>query len=252
MSQKPTARQSKILSVVVGVGLFTTAAWFIFQSGLIRSSSLSGLAATTRSAPLLSFDAVTGIHLLYTMPLAAAAVVFARMVIGIKTFGLFTPMLMAMAFLQTGPIAGPIILFVAILSGLLIAPYLKRLKMARVGFLAGLMSIVALVLIAAMPYLDRGEWVTAFPVVVTALAVERWWTVWEGEGLWEAAKIALGTLVVAFAIEILVISRPVYWLVEQSPFAAAAAGGVLGLTFGLYRGLRLSELTRFKVVRKNS
>lgn len=251
MPLKPTAKQSRALVAILVVGSIATLAWLSAATGFWGEVTPKA-AATVAQPSILNFEAVSGIHLLYTMPLAAAVVVFARMVVGVKTFGLFTPMLMAMAFLQTGPIAGPIILFIAIVAGLLIAPFLKRLKMARVGFLAGLMSIVALVLIAAMPYLERGEWVTAFPVVVTALAVERWWTVWEGEGIWEAAKIAFGTLLVAFAIELLVISPPVFWLVETSPFAAAAAGGVLGLAFGLYRGLRLSELARFKAVRQQA
>ncbi len=247
MGLKPDKRQRNWLFALLLFGLLIACVWLVAEAQLVRSSMLT-LVAPER-APLLDFQKVTGLHLLYTMPIAAAVVVFARMVVGVQTFGLFTPMLMAMAFLQTGLVAGPIILFIAICAGLFVAPALKNLKMARVGFLGGLMAMVAIALLAVVPLFNDVEWVTAFPVVVTALAVERFWTVWEGEGLWDASKVALSTLLVAIAIEAVVLSPPVYWLVDLSPFAAPAVGGLLSIGLGLYRGMRLSELRRFKAVR---
>lgn len=240
-----SAQRNWLFTLLIGA-LIAAGVWIVAETGLVRSSMLT-LVSPERT-PLLNFQQVTGLHLLYTMPIAAAVVVFARMVIGVQTFGLFTPMLMAMAFLQTGLIAGPVILFIAIAAGLAIAPALKSLKMARVGFLGGLMSIVAIALLAVVPFFNKIEWVTAFPVVVTALAVERYWTVWEAEGIWDATKVALSTLAVAIGIEAVVLSDPVFWLVDQSPFAAPAVGGLLSLGLGLYRGMRLSELRRFKAV----
>jgi hypothetical protein len=247
MGMQTNSTQRVWLFTMLLAALIVAGVWIVAETGLLRSSMLT-LVAPDR-APLLSFQQVTGLHLLYTMPLAAAVVVFARMVIGVQTFGLFTPMLMAMAFLQTGLIAGPVILFIAIAAGLAIAPALKSLKMARVGFLGGLMAIVAIALLAVVPFFNKIEWVTAFPVVVTALAVERYWTVWEAEGIWDATKVALSTLLVAIGIEAVVLSPPVFWLVDLSPFAAPVVGGVLSLALGLYRGMRLSEMRRFKVVR---
>jgi hypothetical protein len=249
MGLKPNRDQSKWLYALLLAGLILVGIWLVAEAGLIRSN-LSDLFAPERRA-LLDFQQVSGLYLLYTMPLAAAVVVFARMVVGVQTFGLFTPMLMAMAFLQTGLIAGPVILFIAIGSGLLVAPMLKSLKMARVGFLGGLMAMVAIALLAVVPIFNRIEWVTAFPVVVTALAVERYWTVWEAEGMWDATKVALSTLLVAIAIEAVVLSPPVRWLVDLSPYAAPVLGGILSIGLGLYRGMRLSELRRFKVVRRS-
>lgn len=246
MGLKSNATQRVWLFTLLSGALIATGVWIVAETELVRSSMLT--LVSPERASLLDFQHVTGLHLLYTMPIAAAVVVFARMVVGVQTFGLFTPMLMAMAFLQTGLIAGPVILFIAIAAGLAIAPALKSLKMARVGFLGGLMAIVAIALLAIVPFFNEIEWVTAFPVVVTALAVERYWTVWEAEGIWDATKVALSTLLVAIAIEAVVLSDPVYWLVNLSPFAAPAVGGVLSLGLGLYRGMRLSELRRFKVV----
>lgn len=249
MPVEPTPAQRRYLWIALFVILATGAVWWAAEAGLLGDGTIAGWLASQRRGPLLSFEPATGLYLLYTMPIGAAVVVFARMVIGMQSFGLFTPMLMAMAFLQTGPVAGPIIVALAIGSGLLVAPLLKGLKMARVGFLAGLMAMITIVLIALLPTLESARWVTAFPVVVTALAVERWWVVWEGEGLWDAFKIAFSTMVIAIAIELVVLSPPVAALVEFSPYLAAALGGAVSLACGLYRGLRLAEVMRFKAVR---
>lgn len=248
----PTGDQKVRLWVALGVIIVVALLWWLAETGVVDLGPLTGLVASAERSPLLRFEGVTGRYLLYTMPIGAAVVVVARMVIGLKSFGLFTPMLMAMAFLQTGPIAGPIILALAIGAGLIMAPILKQLKMARVGFLAGLMAVVTILLIAIMPFLKSALWVTAFPVVVTALAVERWWVVWEGEGLWDAFKIAISTMFIAIAIELVVLSPPVEALVSFSPMLAAVTGGVISVASGLYRGLRLTELTRFAAVRNES
>ncbi len=251
MGIQPSRGQKTALWAAAAGVILIGGLWATGQAQQAMGPLAHWLDAPSRSA-LLQFQAASGLYLLYTMPIGAAVVVFARMVIGMKSFGLFTPMLMAMAFLQTGPVMGPVILALAIMAGLAIAPLLKRLKMARVGFLAGLMAVISLFLIAAMPYLQSPTWVTAFPVVVTALAVERWWVVWDGEGLWDACKIAASTMAIAIAIEIIVLSPPVAWLVEFSPYAGVIVGGVVSLACGLYRGLRLTELSRFAAARETS
>lgn len=252
MGMAPTDSQKTRLWIALGVIIVVALVWWLAETGAVDLGPLSNLVASAERSPLLNFEGVTGRYLLYTMPIGAAVVVVARMVIGLKSFGLFTPMLMAMAFLQTGPIAGPIIVALAIGAGLVMAPILKQLKMARVGFLAGLMAVVTILLIALMPYLESALWVTAFPVVVTALAVERWWVVWEGEGLWDAFKIAVSTMFIAIVIELVVLSPPVEMLVSFSPMLAAVTGGVISVACGLYRGLRLTEFGRFAAVRADN
>lgn len=49
-----------------------------------------------------------------------------------------------------------------------------------------------------------------------------------------------------------VLSSPVAALVSYSPMVAAVTGGVISIAAGLYRGLRLTELTRFAAVRSES
>lgn len=187
-----------------------------------------------------------GMHLLLVMPLGACVVVFVRSVLGWKTFGLFTPMLLALAYLQSGPIAGPVVSTTAILIGMLAVPFLKRLNLSRVGFLGTLIAIVVSALGAMALEFNQPALVSAFPVVVTALIVERWWNAYEADGPKKAVRMTIATLGVAIAIQLLVAAPPVVRLASQFPLALPLASIALMIVLGRYQGLRLSELSRFR------
>lgn len=184
-------------------------------------------------------------NLLMALPMGAFLVVLGRSFVGLKAFGLFTPMLIAIAFLQIGPVFGPIVLISAIAVGMVSAPSLLKLRMTRVGFLGVLISFVVLVLAALQVLLDRDLQVDAFPVVVTALCVERWWRQWEKDGAWPAAHMAINTLVMALVIQFVMVSHVALTLIEISPLVLPAFCGVAIALLGRYRGLRLSEIKRF-------
>lgn len=189
----------------------------------------------------------TGIELLSVLPLGAAAVVFSRAIGGISTFGLFVPVLLAIAFVQTGLIAGPLIFGGTVAVGLISAPLLNRLNLPRVALIAAFMSIVTITLIAVHEYVDieGAGWATAFPIIVTAVVVERLWYMWEENGFGEAARTAFWTFVIAFVIQFLILLPPTRALMDSSPLLMAVVGLVLVLVLGRYRGLRLNEVFRF-------
>ena len=192
------------------------------------------------------------LHLLLALPLGAVIVVFVRSVLGWKTFGLFTPMLLALAYLQSGPIAGPTISTAAILVGMIAAPGLRLLGLSRVAFLGTLIAIVVTALGALALQLDRLVLISAFPVVVTALVVERWWNAWESEGRKQAMKMTATTLAVALMIQALVASPLIVAVSQVSPLAIPASAILLTIILGRYNGLRLSERTRFSAAAKGN
>ena len=171
--------------------------------------------------------------------------VLARSFVGVKAFGLFTPMLIALAFLQIGPIMGPIVLISSVLTGMIVTPTLLKLRMTRVGFLGVLISLVVLVLVGLQIILDTNLQVDAFPVIVTALVVERWWKQWEKDGPKEAAFIAFSTFILALVIQFVMVSQFALALIEMSPLLMPAFTAVAIAILGRYRGLRLSEIKRF-------
>jgi hypothetical protein len=162
-----------------------------------------------------------------------------------KAFGLFTPMLIAIAFLQIGPVFGPIVLIAAVGVGMVAAPSLLKLRMTRVGFLGVLISFVVFVLAGLQVVLDTELQVDAFPVVVTALVVERWWRQWEKDGKWPAAHMAMNTMVLALVIQFVMVSHVALTLIEISPLVLPGFAGLAIALLGRYRGLRLSEIKRF-------
>lgn len=192
------------------------------------------------------------LHLLLALPMGAVIVVFVRSVLGWKTFGLFTPMLLALAYLQSGPIAGPTISTAAILVGMAAAPGLRLLGLSRVAFLGTLIAIVVTALGALALQLDRLVLISAFPVVVTALVVERWWNAWESDGPKAAMRMTATTLAVALMIQALVASPLTIAVSSLHPLAIPASAIVLTILLGRYNGLRLSEMSRFAAAAKGN
>lgn len=184
-------------------------------------------------------------NLLMVLPLGAFLVVLARSFIGLKAFGLFTPMLIALAFLQIGPVMGPIVLGASVLVGMIVTPALLKLRMTRVGFLGVLISLIVLVLVLLQGLLDTKLQVDAFPVIVCALVVERWWKQWEKDGPIEAAKLAFNSFMIAIVIQFVMVSHFALMLIEASPLLMPAGTAVAVAILGRYRGLRLTELHRF-------
>jgi hypothetical protein len=221
------------LAVLVGLGVANT------ESFLALPSSFEGVAAS---------QAIWGLkpsNLLMVLPLGAFLVVLARSFIGLKAFGLFTPMLIALAFLQIGPVLGPVVLCSSVLAGMIVTPTLLKLRMTRVGFLGVLISLIVLVLVGLTMALDTQLQVDAFPVIVCALCVERWWKQWGKDGAKPAAKMALNTFLLALMIEFVMVSDFALALIEWSPLLMPAFTGIAIAILGRYRGLRLSEIGRF-------
>ncbi|MEN3972065.1 7TM domain-containing protein [Sphingomicrobium sp. XHP0235] len=239
-------RRLPYIVATVGVFAFFVIAWkvlFDLDSGLSRGY------AGTFGDPQRQWG-FSAFFLLATLPLGATIVVFTRMIVGAQTFGLFTPMLLSLAYLQTGPLLGPAISTGAILVGMSFAPFLKRLQLSRVAFLGALIGIVVTALVLFDMWLEADLIVAAFPIVVTALVVERWWTSWESEGLRKALRIAGATLVVAVVIEEIVASRFTTELVDFHPIVLPLGCAIAMILMGRYTGLRLTEFARFRTARK--
>ena len=222
-----------VLAVLVGLGIANTDTFFVLPS------SLEGVATS---------QAIWGLKpskLLMVLPLGAFLVVLARSFVGLKAFGLFTPMLIAVAFLQIGPVMGPVVLCSSVLVGMIVTPSLLKLRMTRVGFLGVLISLIVLVLVALQLIFDIKLQVDAFPVIVCALCVERWWKQWGKDGAKPAAKMAFNTFALAVVIEFVMVSDFAMALIDWSPLLMPAFAAVAIGVLGRYRGLRLSEIHRF-------
>jgi hypothetical protein len=237
----PQVRRPAYIGMAVLGIIGALAIWGITntRNPLSMPSALGGIAVS---------QAIWGLkpsNLLMVLPIGSFLVVLARSFIGMKAFGLFTPMLIALAFLQIGPIFGPIVLCTAVGIGMVVAPSLLKLRMTRVGFLGVLISLVVFVLAALQGLVDTNLQVDAMPVVVTALVVERWWRQWEKDGYFEAAHIAFNTMMLALVIQFVMVSQVALMLIEVSPLLLPGFAAIAITILGRYRGLRMTEISRF-------
>ena len=189
---------------------------------------------------------------LVVIPIGILLLVILRNVIGVKTFGTFMPVLIALAFRQTG-LAWGVLFFSAIVAiGLAVRFYLERLKLLLVPRLAAVVIVVVLTLavLTVVSYrlgFDRGLSVGLFPIVILTMTIERMTVVWEERGAGEALQQAAGSVGVGALCYLLMNWRVVEHLFFVFPELLLL---VLGLTLllGRYSGYRLVELGRFKVL----
>jgi 7 transmembrane helices usually fused to an inactive transglutaminase len=245
--QSLTARALPYAATVVGAVALIGIAWALAG----RPDALASEAAAKLVENPDNRWGLSQSFLLFSLPFGAVVVVFVRTILGWKTFGLFTPMLLAMSYLQSGPLLGPAISLGAIMIGMICAPLLKWLELSRVAFLGALISIVVGALGALAVTFEQFLLASAFPVVVTALIVERWWSTWETEGPTKALKQTITTLFVAVVIQYIVASPLLLELGTRQPLSIPLIATILMILLGRYKGLRLSEVTRFRLARSN-
>ncbi len=192
--------------------------------------------------------------ILLTVPIGAFIILLLRNFIGIKTFGTFMPVLIALAFRETHVIWG-IALFIIIVSfGLLARFYLDQLRLLLVPRLAAILTVVILLMvfisiISQNLGLDSGLSVALFPMVILTMTIERMCITWDERGAFEAIKSGIGSLIAAVIAFGAMSYAPMQYLVFAFPELLFVLLALI-LWFGQYRGYRFFELFRFKVLAK--
>ena len=190
--------------------------------------------------------------ILLMVPVGAFIMLLLRNLVGLKTFGTFMPVLIALAFRDTGLTAGIALFVLVVGTGLLARFYLERLRLLLVPRLTAILIIVVLLMAAVSVLsnnmqLEVGLSVALFPMVIMAMTIERMSVAWDERGGATAIREGIGTLLVA-ALAYLVMSWP--WLerfVFVFPeFLLLLLAGCLLL--GRYSGYRLTELYRFRAL----
>lgn len=189
-------------------------------------------------------------RVLLMVPVGAFLIVILRNVIGLKTFGTFMPILIALAFRETELLWGMILFCLLIALGLLIRFYLEYLKLLLVPRLASVLIIVIILMAMISVFshklgFDRGLSVALFPMVIMAMTIERMSLAWEELGAGEALIQGFGSLMVAALGYLCMSSRYLEHLIFVFPELLLV---VLAMTLllGRYTGYRLTELWRFR------
>jgi hypothetical protein len=191
-------------------------------------------------------------QILLLVPIGAFIMVLLRNVIGVKTFGTFMPILVALAFRETRLLAGLVLFILVVALGMVFRFLLDRLRLLLVPRLAAVLVLVVLSLLGVSILshqldLEVGLSVALFPIVILTMVIERMSIVWEEVGPAEAVKQGIGTLVVAALADLVMSLDGVEFLVFVFPEILLLLLAVI-LLLGRYSGYRLLELVRFRAL----
>ncbi len=191
---------------------------------------------------------------LLVIPLGVFLLVVLRNVIGFKTFGTFMPVLIALAFRQTGLGAGIVFFVIVLALGLAVRLYVERLKLLLVPRLGAVLIVVVgmigmLTILSHRMGLDVGLSVGLFPMVILTMTIERMTITWEERGAGEALQQAAGSLAVAAACFLIISHQTVEHVLFVFPELLLVLLAAT-LLLGRYTGYRVLEVLRFRVLAK--
>jgi hypothetical protein len=212
--------------------------------------------------PILTFFLSEGvpfetIKLILMLPLIATLIAFLRQVVGIKAFGIYTPLLVTFAFLATDGLKYGILIFVIIiLVGMLMRIALKSFRLLYLPRVAIMLTVVALsilVMLAISGSLQRTGLasVSIFPILIMITLVEKFIAVQIEKGDRAAILLATETLVISILGFYLASWEGLIRFIAIYPWTILLTIP-LNILLGKWTGLRLSEYLRFSEIIKRS
>ena len=197
------------------------------------------------------------IVLLLMLPIVATIIAFARQIIGIKGFGIYTPLIIAFAFLATGLKYGLAFFVVILLVGTLMRLLVKKFRLLYLPRMAIVLNIVALAILILFligAYTEQKGLILApvFAILIMITLVEKFVVAQIEQG-------ARGAIILT--TETLILSVVCYWIASWSwlqnlvllyPVWIILISIVANIFLGKWTGLRLSEYFRFREVIKHA
>ena len=189
-------------------------------------------------------------RIILTVPIGVLLLTVLRNVVGLRTFGTFMPVLIAIAFRETHVLWGVCLFTIVISIGLLVRLYLENLRLLVVPRLASVLIVVVLTMagisvVSNQLGLQRGLSVALFPMVIMTMTVERMSVTWDERGPAQMLQLGISSLAVAALAHVIMVNVYVEHLCLVFPelLLIVLAGTLL---LGRYSGYRLVEVLRFR------
>jgi hypothetical protein len=207
---------------------------------------LSGIFDLTR----LPLDMHEPLSVILLLPLGALVTALFRTVIGLRTFGTFTPTLLALAFVYSDWMTGLLTFAVVLALGLMSRSLLDRLKLLVVPRLSAILTLVVLCIMLMVSVLDYfnltpSAQAVILPMVILTMTIERFYLTSEEDSPAFALELLAATLLVGVCCYGVLCWKTVGRLVFTFPELHLFTIAVLVL-LGRYSGYRLTELWRFR------
>ncbi len=217
---------------------------------LLREQKIGSLGLTNffkhaiREAVAVSVP-VNTIVLLLLFPLIAALIAAARHFLGVGGFGIFTPVMVSVAFLATGVIPGLTLFLVILLMATIARIGLKKIK---VHYLPRMAILLWFICIGSFLAILKFPSVSIFPILFMILLVENFIEVQIGRSMREALGMTAETLLIALACYFLMSWKFLQAFVLLNPEIAVFGVLLFNIFVGRYTGFRLLEKHRLKAV----
>ncbi len=189
-------------------------------------------------------------QMILLLPVGAFLVAIFKNIIGLKTYGVFLPVLIAMSWLEMGLLAG-----IALLTTLIAIVGMVNYPLERWGIqfnskISAMLMAVVIVAIVSVKVLHMTGWLSAaaplfFPIIILTITSERVARKIEEEGFQASAALYGTTLLVATLIYFVLASPSIKNLVLTFPELILSIAG-FNLFLGKWIGLRLLEYKRFQ------
>jgi hypothetical protein len=188
------------------------------------------------------------------IPILGVIVILFRLVIGVSTFGVFSPVVIALSLMLMGPNIFQGILIYLVLVSIGVAMKLlvfSKLHLPNVAEMGLIMSLIVILLLgfAFLPLsFQLNATAIFFPLIITTHLIERFSRTVEENHLKDAMRLLIQTLGVAILMALagnylINFSQEIIWLLFVIAIFAIIA-------LGNYTGMRLVELFRFSTFRK--
>jgi len=195
-----------------------------------------------------------GLFLLF--PICTLLITFLRNLIGIKTFGIFLPMLIAAACVFIGYFKGVTGFAFILLTSFIAYHFLDKLKLLKVPRLAAIITINTIIFVLGLLFVgasNRLEFgvLSLFPVIIISFIAEKIHRITEEKDWQELFKRIFGTLLSITGCYLLLASFMLQGLFSYFPesFLLVLAGQIY---VGRWTGIRISEMFRFRKIITNA
>ncbi|MCB1174413.1 MAG: hypothetical protein KDK39_12655 [Leptospiraceae bacterium] len=195
-------------------------------------------------------------RILLLLPLGALMLAIFRNLIGVRSFGIFMPILLALFFMESSLWFGMLFMTMVILLSLALRRAMATMHLLLVPRLGIILSFVLLVLLGFSLYnhefsLLPDYQTNLFPVIITTVFIERFYIVLDEQG-WRNTLIMLAnTILIAVSSYLLMSWDALQLILFAHPELLLTIIACL-ILIGSYSGYRLAELFRFRQIQSDA
>ncbi len=198
------------------------------------------------------------LEMMIFVPALATLVSLARYVLGLKTFGIYAPIVLSISYMFTGLRYGLLLTFIVFLSTLIGYSAMKRIRMhyiTRISINYVIISIFIVLGIALFTWLPLGfeNFYLINPLAIVAIASlsDFFIKMYVKKSISATVRTFTETILVSIIGWYVITSRELIELLVQNLWIVPVLV-IINILIGQYKGLRFKDIFRFKSVVENA